>query len=112
MEYVTLGSLATYLKNHTLTWRELCSMAQTAAAGVGYLHGETIINGMYLLICTCLCVLTYYIFTYVYLPSHTYRSIHTYFYIITYMSLYIRLYLAYTDLPVCMFRFGLCCLER
>ena len=71
MEYVTLGSLATYLKNHTLTWRELCSMAQTAAAGVGYLHGETIINGMYMLIRTCLCVLTYYIRTDLYILTFT-----------------------------------------
>ena len=72
MEYVTLGSLATYLKNHTLTWRELCSMAQTAAAGVGYLHGETIINGTYLLNMYLSMCTYFYILTSVYLPLHTY----------------------------------------
>lgn len=45
MEYIALGDLASYLKMHTLSWRELCSMAQTAAAGIGYLHSASVFNG-------------------------------------------------------------------
>ena len=44
MEYLPYGSLAAYLKTHVLTWRDMCSMAKSAANGLGYLHGETFIN--------------------------------------------------------------------
>ncbi|XP_067937083.1 activin receptor type-2A-like [Watersipora subatra] len=47
MEYIELGALVSYLKENTLSWRELCSLAQTASAGLGYLHSESIVNGVY-----------------------------------------------------------------
>ncbi|KAF6032518.1 wit [Bugula neritina] len=47
MEYVSLGSLNSYLKSHVINWKEMCSMAKTAAAGIGYLHCETFINGVH-----------------------------------------------------------------
>lgn len=40
-EYHELGSLAGYLKSHTITWCELCKLARTMATGLAYLHSET-----------------------------------------------------------------------
>ena len=40
-----MGSLSAYLKCHTISGKELCSLGQSAAAGLGYLHSETYING-------------------------------------------------------------------
>jgi len=91
MEYVSLGSLNSYLKSHVINWKEMCSMAKTAAAGmkemcsmaktaaagIGYLHCETFINGEKLAYCLSICntlsnsihyiMLYYYVMLYYYI---------------------------------------------
>ena len=39
-EYHDYGSLADYLKRHTISWPQLCNMAYTTANGLAYLHSE------------------------------------------------------------------------
>lgn len=39
-EYHTLGSLCDYLKSHTVTWQELCKIAESMARGLMHLHEE------------------------------------------------------------------------
>ncbi|XP_050404913.1 activin receptor type-2B [Patella vulgata] len=39
-EFHELGSLCDYLKCHTITWSELCKIAESMAKGLAYLHDE------------------------------------------------------------------------
>ncbi|XP_031559084.1 activin receptor type-2A-like isoform X2 [Actinia tenebrosa] len=39
-EYHGYGSLSDYLKQHILSWTELCRLAKTMAAGLAYVHSE------------------------------------------------------------------------
>ena len=39
-EFHELGSLSDYLKGNTVTWSEMCKMAETMAQGLAYLHDE------------------------------------------------------------------------
>lgn len=38
--YHTLGSLCDYLKGHTVTWTEMCKIAESMAKGLAHLHDE------------------------------------------------------------------------
>lgn len=38
--YHSLGSLCDYLKAHTVTWSELCKIAESMARGLTHLHEE------------------------------------------------------------------------
>ncbi|ESO90171.1 hypothetical protein LOTGIDRAFT_123928 [Lottia gigantea] len=39
-EFHERGSLSDYLKSHTITWNELCKIAESMARGLAYLHDE------------------------------------------------------------------------
>lgn len=39
-EYHTYGSLCDYLKSHTVTWQELCKIAESMSRGLMHLHEE------------------------------------------------------------------------
>jgi activin receptor type-2B len=39
-EYQPIGSLCDYLKSHTVTWQELCKIAESMARGLMHLHEE------------------------------------------------------------------------
>lgn len=39
-EYHAFGSLMDFLKNNTITWKEMCQLSQSAAAGLAYLHQD------------------------------------------------------------------------
>ena len=39
-EYHAFGSLMDFLKNNAVSWKEMCQLSHSAAAGLAYLHQD------------------------------------------------------------------------
>lgn len=46
-EFHSYGSLSDYLKQHILSWTDLCHLAKTLASGLAYVHSEVKAEGFY-----------------------------------------------------------------
>lgn len=46
-EFHSYGSLSDYLKQHILSWADLCQLAKTIASGLAYVHSEVKREGFY-----------------------------------------------------------------